>query len=150
MGPAFGRGLDSIHPRERPQLRPRLQYHHRSPRQYLRSLRGLIDTRHGWDLGHHRLCLRGELGGPGPPRGPAHWAQRVIFLSASAITSHIGCRGDIIASVVACLQDQEVVVRREPHFGECTTPSQTVPSGVVLRRPSLLVPKKCYFEPYIR
>ena len=27
-------------------------------------------------------------------------------------------------------------IRMEPHFGECTTPSQTVPSGVVLRCPS--------------
>ena len=106
VGPVFGRGLDLVHPRERPQLWSRLQYHHQSPRQYLRSLRGFVDTRHGWDPGPHHLYLRGELG------------------------------GDIITSAVACLQDQEAVVRREPHSGECTTPSQTVPSGVVLRRPS--------------
>ena len=70
-------GLDSVHPRERPQpqLRSRLQYHHRSPRQYLRSLRDLDAIRHGWDLGPHRLCPGGELGGPGPPSGPAHRAQ---------------------------------------------------------------------------
>ena len=77
MGPAFGRGLDSVHPRERPQpqLRSRPQYHLRSPRQYLRSLRVFVDIRHGWDLGPHHLCLRGELGGPDPPSGPAHRAQ---------------------------------------------------------------------------
>ena len=69
MGLAFGRGLDSVHPSVRP------QYHLRSLRQYLRSLRGFDDIRHGWDLGPHRLCLRGELGGPGPPSGPAHRAQ---------------------------------------------------------------------------
>ena len=136
MGPAFGRGLDSVHPRERPQLRSRPQYHHRSPRQYLRSLRGFDDIRHGWDPGPHRLCLRGELGGPVLQAGLHIGPRRVIFLSASAITSHIGCRGDIITLAVACLLDEEAVIPREPHSGECTTPSQTVPSGVVLRRPS--------------
>ena len=76
VGPAFGRGLDSVHPRERPQpqLRSRLQYHHWSPRQYLRSLRDLDAIRHGWDLGPHHQCPREELGGPGPPSGPAHRA----------------------------------------------------------------------------
>ena len=77
VGPAFDRGLDSVHPSERPQpqLRSRLQYHHRSPRQYLRSLRGFNDITHGWDPGPHRLCLGGEFGGPGPPSGLAHRAQ---------------------------------------------------------------------------
>ena len=77
VGPTFDRGLDSVHPSERPQpqLRSRLQHHHRSPRQYLRSLRGFIDIRHGWDPEPHRLCLRGELGGPGPPSVPAHQTQ---------------------------------------------------------------------------
>ena len=72
MGPAFGRGLDSVHPRERPQPqhRSRLQYHHRSPRQYLRSLRDFDAIRHGWDLEPHHLCHGGELGGPGSPSGP--------------------------------------------------------------------------------
>ena len=31
--------------------------------------------RHGWDLGPHPQCLRGELGGPGLPSGPALRAQ---------------------------------------------------------------------------
>ena len=77
VGPAFGRRLNSVHPRERPQpqLWSRLQYHHLSPRPYLWSLMGFDDIRHGWDPGPHRLCLRGELGGPGPPSGPAHRAQ---------------------------------------------------------------------------
>ena len=77
VGPAFGRGLDSVHPSERPQpqLQSWLQHHHQSPRQYLRSLRGFVDIRHGWDPGPHRLCLKGELGGPGPLSGPAHRAQ---------------------------------------------------------------------------
>ena len=75
MGPAFGRESDSVHPSVRPQLRSRPQYHLRSLRQYLRSLRGFDDIRHGWDPGPHRLCLKGELGGPGPPSGPAHRAQ---------------------------------------------------------------------------
>ena len=67
----------SVHLSERPQpqLRSRPQYHHRSPRQYLRSLRDFVDTRNEWDPGPHRLCLRGDLGGPGPPSGLAHRAQ---------------------------------------------------------------------------
>ena len=36
---------------------------------------GFRRLRHGWDPGPHRLCLRGELGGLGPPSGPAHRAQ---------------------------------------------------------------------------
>ena len=90
VGPAFDRGLDSIHSRERPQLRSLLQYHHRSPRQYLRSLRGFVDTRHGWDPGPHHLYLRGELGGPGPPSGPAHRAQAShLSLGSSHHQSHL-------------------------------------------------------------
>ena len=75
MGPAFDRGSDSVHPSERPQLRSRLQYHHRSLRQYLRNLRDFVDIRLGWDPGPRRLYLRGELGGPGPLSGLAHRAQ---------------------------------------------------------------------------
>ena len=77
MGSAFGRGSDSVHPSERPQpqLQFRHQYHLRSLRQSLRSLRDFVDIRHGWDPGPHRLCLRGELGGLGPPSGPAHQAR---------------------------------------------------------------------------
>ena len=52
-----------------------------------------------------------------------------------AISSYFSCRGDFITSAVACLEDSTAIVRREPHSGECPTPSQTVPSGVVLRRP---------------
>ena len=50
MGPAFGRGSDSVHPSERPQsqLQFRHQYHLRSLRQSLRSLRDFVDIRHGW------------------------------------------------------------------------------------------------------
>ena len=50
-------------------------YHLRSPRQSLRSLRDSDDTRLGWDPGPHHLCLSGDLGGPGPPSGPAHQAR---------------------------------------------------------------------------
>ena len=77
MGPAFGHGSDSVHPSERPQpqFRFRLQYHHQSLRQSLRSLRDLDDIRLRWDPGPHRLYPRGELGGPGPPSGPAHQAR---------------------------------------------------------------------------
>ena len=75
MGPAFGRGSDSVHPSERPQLRFRPQYHLRSLRQYLRSLRDFDDTRLGWDPGPRHQCHRVDLGGPGPPSGPAHRTQ---------------------------------------------------------------------------
>ena len=77
VGPAFGRGSDSVHLSERPQpqLRFRPQYHLRSLRRYLRSLRDFDDIRLRWDPGPHRLCLRGELGGPGPQSGPAHQAR---------------------------------------------------------------------------
>ena len=129
-------------PEREPQLRYRLQYHHQSPRPYLRSLRDLDVIRHGWDRGPHHLCPGGELGGPGPPSGPEPLQagphigpRRVIIFSASTVTSRISYRGDILTSAVTCLTDQEAHVRREPHSGERTTPSQTVPSGVVLRRP---------------
>ena len=72
-------------------------------------------------------------------RGPHIGPRQVIFLPASATTSHIGCRGDIIALVVTCLQDQEAVTRREPHSGECMVPPQRLSSGVILRRPSVEV-----------
>ena len=77
MGPAFGRRSDSVHPSERPQpqFRFRLQYHHRSLRQSLRSLRDFVDIRHGWDPGPHHQYHRGESGGPGPPSGPTHQAR---------------------------------------------------------------------------
>ena len=75
MGPALSRGSDSVHPSRRPQLRSRPQYHLRSLRQYLRSLRDFVDTRLGWDPGPRHLYHTAELGGPGPPSGPAHRAQ---------------------------------------------------------------------------
>ena len=57
------------HARERgPKLRSQLLYHHRSLRQYLRSLRDSDVTRHGWDLGPHHLCPGGELGGARPSK----------------------------------------------------------------------------------
>ena len=74
-GSPFGRGLDSVHPSERPQLRSRPQYHLRSLRQYLRSLRGFDDIRHGWDPRPRHLYHSVELGGPGPPSRPAHQAR---------------------------------------------------------------------------
>ena len=61
--------------------------------------------------------------------------RRVIFRQASAVTSHISCRGDFITSAVASIEDQEAHVRWEPHSGENAAPSHTIPSGVVLRRP---------------
>ena len=67
--------------------------------------------------------------------GPHIRPRRVVFLSASAITSHIRCRGDFITSAVTCLEDSTAIIRREPHSGECTTPSQRFPSEVVLRCP---------------
>ena len=77
--------------REAPaQLRSLLQYHQLSPRQYLRSLRDFVDTRHGWDPGPHPRYLRGELGGPGPPSGPAHRAQAShLPLGCSHHQSHL-------------------------------------------------------------
>ena len=77
MGPAFDSGSDSVHQSERPQpqLRSRPQYHLRSLRQYLRSLRDFDDTRLGWVLGPRHQCHSADLGGPGPPSGPAHQAR---------------------------------------------------------------------------
>ena len=85
MGPAFGRGSDSVHPSERPQpqlrsrpqyhLRSRPQYHLRSLRQYLRSLRDFVDTRLGWDPGPRHQYHSAELGGPDPLSGPVHQAR---------------------------------------------------------------------------
>ena len=79
MGPAFGHGSDLVHQRERsrPQshLRSRPQYQLQSLRQSQRSLRDLDDTRLRWDSGPLPQCHNADLGGPGPPRGPAHQAQ---------------------------------------------------------------------------
>ena len=41
----------------------------------MRSLRDFEDTRLGWDPGPRHQCHSAELGGPGPPSGPAHQAQ---------------------------------------------------------------------------
>ena len=79
MGPAFGHGSDLVHQSERSrpqfQLRSRPQYHLQSLRQSLRSLRDSDDTRLGWDPGPRHLYLSGDLGGHGPPSGPAHQAR---------------------------------------------------------------------------
>ena len=77
MGPAFGRGLDSVHQSERPQpqLRARPQYQFMFPRQSLRSLRDFDYTRLGWDPGPRHQCHSAELGGPDPPSGPAHQSR---------------------------------------------------------------------------
>ena len=79
MGPAFGLGSDLVRPRERSrprfQLRTRPQYQLLSPRQSPRSLRDFDYIRLGWDPGPRHLYLSAELGGPGPPSGPAHRAQ---------------------------------------------------------------------------
>ena len=76
VGPAFDLGSDLVHPRERSmprfQLRSRPQYHLQSLRQSLRSLRDFDDTRLGWDPGPRHQCHSADLGGPGPPSGPAH------------------------------------------------------------------------------
>ena len=52
--------------------------------------------------------------------------------STSAITNHISSRGDIIATVVAYLQDQEGRYSSGTHLGECVAPSPRVTSRVVL------------------
>ena len=79
MGPAFGHGSDLVHHSERSrpqfQLRSRPQYHLQSLRQSLRSLRDFDDTRLGWDPEPLHQCHNVDLGGPGPPSGPAHRAQ---------------------------------------------------------------------------
>ena len=79
MGPAFGHGSDLAPQSERSrlqsQLRSRTQYQLQSLRQFMRSLRDSDVTRLGWDPGPRYLCLSGDLGGPGPLRGPAHQAR---------------------------------------------------------------------------
>ena len=79
VGLVSGLGLDLVPQSER--SRPPFQlpfqtlYQLWSPRQSLRSLKGLGGTRRGWDLGPRHLCLSGDLGGPGPPSGPVHQAR---------------------------------------------------------------------------
>ena len=79
MGPVFGHGSYLVPQRKRSgpqfQLRTRPQYQLLFPRQYLRSLRRSGGIRRGWDPGPRHLCLSGDLGGPGPPSGPAHQAR---------------------------------------------------------------------------
>ena len=79
MGPASDRGSDLVHQRERnrpqSQLQCRTLYQLKSLRQSLRSLRDSDETRLGWDPEPRHLCLSGDLGGPGPPKGPAHQAR---------------------------------------------------------------------------
>ena len=67
-----------------------------------------------------------------PQAGPHIRPGRVILIQTSAVSSHLSRRGDIFAPVVARLQDQEAVICREPHPGECKATSQRVSSGVVL------------------
>ena len=55
--------------------------------------------------------------------------------SSSAVTCYISCRGNIIALVIACLQDQEAVIRRAPYSGERSASLERLPWGVILRRP---------------
>ena len=75
MGPAssLGSGLALPSRRSRPQFQ--LQFQSQSLRQSLRSLRDSGDTRPGWDPGPLHQCLRGDLGGPGPPSGPVRQAR---------------------------------------------------------------------------
>ena len=79
MGPAFSHESELVHQSEmsrlQSQLRSRPQYHLQSLRQSLRSLKDFDDTRLGWDPGPRHMCLSGDLGGPGPPSGPAHQAR---------------------------------------------------------------------------
>ena len=79
MGPAFGRGSDLVHQSERSrpqfQLQSRPQYHLQSLSQSLRSLSDSDDIRLEWDPGPRHLYLNADLGGPDPPRGPAHPAR---------------------------------------------------------------------------
>ena len=74
MGLASNRGSDSVPQSERSrppyQLPFQTLYQLRSPRQSLRSLRGLGGSRRGWDLGPRHLYLNRDLGGPGPPSRP--------------------------------------------------------------------------------
>ena len=76
MGPTTDHRSDLVHQseRSRPQSQLPFQtlYQLKSLRQSLRSLRDLDDTRLGWNPGPRHLCLSGDLGGPGPPSGPAH------------------------------------------------------------------------------
>ena len=79
VGPASDHGSDLVHQRERSRLQSQLWsrtlYQLRSLRQSLRNLRDSDDTRLGWDPGPRHLCLSRDLGGPGPPSGPAHQAR---------------------------------------------------------------------------
>ena len=68
MGPASGLGSGSTLPSRR--NRPQFQLQFQS--QSLRSLRDSGGTRPGWDPRPLHQCLRGDLGGPGPPSGPVH------------------------------------------------------------------------------
>ena len=82
----------------------RTLYQLQSPRQSLRSLRGSGGTRRGWDPGPHHLCLSGDLGGPGPPSGPAHPVQvSHPHPDLSRQPSHISSGDDIFTTVIACL-----------------------------------------------
>ena len=71
--------------------------------------------------------------GPTLQADPYFRTGGVIIVQASAITVPINSRGDLIALVIACLEDQEAFIRREPHPEECTAPPQRFPWKVVLR-----------------
>ena len=96
MGPAFVCRSDSVHPSERSQPRFRSQYHLRSLRQYLRSLRDFDDTRLVWDPGPRHQChrvryrrarpsKRGRTSGPGESSSTRHQPSPVT--SAAEATS---------------------------------------------------------------
>ena len=75
MGPASDHGSNLVHQRERSRPQFQLPFQTLYQLQSLRSLRLSDDTRLGWDLRPRHLYLSGDLGGPGPPSGPAHQAR---------------------------------------------------------------------------
>ena len=136
MGPAFGLRSYSVHRRERSrlqsQLRSRPQYDLQSLRQSLRSLRDSDDTRLGWDPGPHHQCHSADLGGPGPPSGPAHQGR----------VSHPHPGPSHRQSLQLQRRHHRLSCRLLPGLGgrcssgtpsrECTAPPHRVPPGVIL------------------
>ena len=139
MGPAFGHGSDLVHQNERSrpqfQLQSFPQYHLQSLRQSLRSLRDSDDIRLGWDPRPRHLYHNADLGGPGPPSGPAHQAR--VSHSHPGLSHrqpHLQRRRHHRLSC-HLPPGSEAVICRAPHFGECRTTLEGLSSGVVLRCP---------------
>ena len=125
--PASDHGLDLVHQSERSRLQSQLRSLHPVPAPVPEAV---PEEPQGFRRYQTRMGPRAPSSIPQwrswrarpSKRAPHIRPGRDILIQTSAVSDYISCRGDIITSVVACFQDSEAVIHREPHPGECTAP----------------------------